>query len=159
MSYYVLVRGPLGSGKSTISKRLAQELGAEYISIDRILDDRGLWDSGRLSEFLRANEFAVEQARGFLDKGTPVIFDGNFYWKSQISDLTRRLRFPHHIFTLEVPLEVCVERDSHRDPPHGREATEQVFAKTTRFIAGTGIDGTRPVEQVVSAIVTRVQNS
>ncbi|MGA7860989.1 MAG: ATP-binding protein [Thermoplasmata archaeon] len=162
MSYYVLIRGPLGSGKSTVSERLAKILRAEYVSIDRILDESNLeeWEGGYISErsFLRANELASRTAKDFLTRGTPVIFDGNFYWKPQIADLIDRLNFPHHIFTLKAPLEVCVERDGHRHPPHGRTATERVYAKSTEFEAGLGIDAAQSVDRVVSAIVARLRS-
>jgi predicted kinase len=147
----------LGVGKSAVSKRLAEKIGARYVSIDRILDERNIWYSGRLSEFLRTNEIAATEARRWLSKGTPVVFDGNFYWKTQITDLTHRLQFPHHIFTLEAPLAVCVERDGRRRPPHGPEAAEQVYAKTHRFRAGIGVDATRSVAQVVSDLVARIR--
>ena len=157
MSYYLLIRGPLGSGKTTVSQRVAQKVGGEHISIDQILDDHGFWNSGRLAEFLQANVVAAEQARVLLVRDIPVIIDGNFYWKSQIADLIRRLPFPHFIFTLDAPLAVCIERDRRRKPPHGREATEQVFAKTTRFHAGVRINANRPLEPVVSDVVQRLR--
>jgi predicted kinase len=162
MSYYVIVRGPLGIGKSTVSERLAQTIGAEYISIDRILDEPGVeeWDdeAGHYSErcFLRANALAVERTKSFLDHGIPVVFDGNFYWRSQISDLIARLNFPHHVYTLKAPLELCVQRDSQRDPPHGREATEQVYTKSTEFGWGVEIDARQPVDSVVREIVSHL---
>jgi len=160
MSYFVVIRGPLGIGKSTVSERLAWILGAEYVSVDRILDEPGVeeWDdeSGHYSErcFLRTSELAAGRAKTFLDQGTPVIFDGNFYWRSQVQDLIARLKFPHHVFTLKAPLELCVQRDSQRDPPHGREATESVYAKSTEFDWGVGIDATRTVESVVREIAS-----
>jgi len=158
MVFYVVIRGPLGVGKSTVSARLAREIDAEHVPIDRILDEHGLeeWEGGYISQksFLRATAIAVDRARGFLEKGTPVIFDGNFYWRSQVQDLIARLKFPHHVFTLKAPLELCVQRDSQRDPPHGREATESVYAKSTEFDWGVGIDATRTVESVVREIAS-----
>lgn len=156
MSFYVVIRGPLGVGKSTISERLAREIGAEYISIDRILDAQGLWEAGHLSEFLRANEFAAERAESFLEQGRSVIFDGNFYWKSQIEDLLGRLDYPHYVFTLKAPLRECIRRDSRRATPHGRKAAEEVYAKSTRFDYGIGVDARAPVETVVLEIVARL---
>jgi predicted kinase len=163
VSYYLIVRGPLGSGKSTVSERLARSLRAQYVSIDRILEESNLeqWESGFISEssFLRANEIAARTARPQLDQGRPVIFDGNFYWRSQIADLVGRLDFPHHIFTLRASLEVCVDRDARRSPPHGRRATEEVYAKSTEFEAGIGIDATPPVDDVVKEILHWLGNS
>jgi tRNA uridine 5-carbamoylmethylation protein Kti12 len=157
MSYYVIVRGPLGSGKTTVSKRVAKILTARYLSIDRILDEQGLWYSGRLSEFLRVNALAARRARVELTRGTPVVLDGNFYWKTQLVDLERRLNFPHRIFTLKVPLSVCVERDSRRNPPHGREAAEQVYARSTRLDVGLRIDARRSVDHVVAQVIDRLR--
>ncbi len=160
MVFYVVIRGPLGIGKSTVSERLAKVIGAEYVSVDRILDEPGVeeWDDevGHYSErcFLRTSELAADRARTFLERGTPVIFDGNFYWRSQIEDLVVRLGSPHHVFTLKAPLDLCVERDSQRDPSHGREATESVYAKSTEFDWGVGIDATQPVESVVREIAS-----
>jgi predicted kinase len=164
MSYFLLVRGPLGSGKTTVSERLSRALGAEYISIDAILEEPGVeeWDDeiGFYSErcFLKTSEIAAERARPFLEDGVPVIFDGNFYWKSQIDELGRRLDFPRYIFTLQVPLAICVERDSGRVPPHGREATEKVYAKSTEFDAGIGVDASRSVDETVSEILRKLRD-
>ncbi|MGP8159402.1 MAG: AAA family ATPase [Thermoplasmata archaeon] len=160
MVFYVLIRGPLGVGKSTVAKRLAGKVEAEYISIDRILDERGLetWYRGYVSQrsFLRANAYAVRRARPFLQNGRPVIFDGNFYYKSQIEDLIGQLDCRHYVFTLKAPLSLCIKRDGRRVPPYGREAARAVYAISTGFECGIGIDATRSVERVVDDIVTRL---
>ena len=156
MSYYVVIRGPLGVGKSAVSRKLAQRIGAVYISIDQILDDQGLWESGRLSEFLRANDFVISRARASLDRGVPVVIDGNFYWKSQIRDLVGRLRGHHYVVTLKAPLKVCIARDGGREPSHGRKAARQVYAKSTRFEYGIGLDATGPIEPVVRQLIAMV---
>jgi predicted kinase len=152
MAYVVVVRGPLGVGKSTVAVRLARELGAGYVSIDRTLDDHGLWVEGLLPEFLAANVIAAGQADAFLESGVPVIFDGNFYSEAQLEDLLARLDFRHFIFTLRVSLRVCIERDSRRRPPHGPEAARAVYAKTTAFEYGVDVDAERPIETVVQEV-------
>jgi predicted kinase len=160
MAFYILIRGPLGIGKSTISERLAQKLGAELISIDPILEAENLeeWEDGYISleSFLRTNEFAEKRARTFLEKGTPVIFDGNFYHRSQIDDLIARLNFSFHVFTLKAPLKVRVERDRRRARPLGREAAQAVYAKSTEFEHGIGINAARTIDSIVSEIVGRI---
>ncbi|MCI4372108.1 MAG: ATP-binding protein [Thermoplasmata archaeon] len=154
MVFYIVIRGPLGVGKSTVSQGLSRKVGAKVISIDQILDDQALWVEGRLSEFLKANAFAVEAARPMLAGGTPVIFEGNFYWKSQIQDLVGRLAYRHRVFTLGAPVEVCVERDRQRNRPHGPEAARAVFVKSTKFDYGTVLDATGSVDSVVRAMVS-----
>ncbi|MGD0249564.1 MAG: AAA family ATPase [Thermoplasmata archaeon] len=157
MVYFVIIRGPLGVGKTTVSERLAKEIGAEYLSIDRILDDHGLWEEGLLSEFLQANAIAVERGERSLARGVPVVFDGNFYWKSQIEDLIGRLPYRHFEFTLRAPLELCIERDGYRGVPHGPEAAREVYAKSTAFDWGVEIDATRPLETIVGEIRSQLR--
>ena len=38
MSYYIIIRGPAGCGKSTISKILKEKLNAFYISFDEVVE-------------------------------------------------------------------------------------------------------------------------
>ncbi len=159
MSYFVIIRGPLGCGKSTIAEKLAKKIKAEYIAIDRILDEHDLTkdkEAGYISQksFKKANEIITPRAKKLLEKGTPIVFDGNFYWKSQIDDLLKRLDFSHYIFTLKAPLEVCIERDRKRSKTHGEAAARVVYAKATEFEYGTVIDATRPVEDSVKKIIS-----
>lgn len=164
MSCYIIIRGPLGSGKTTISRKLAEILSASRISIDDILDEYKLTEDeedGYISQksFLKANEIATQRAIHFLESDTPVIFDGNFYWKSQIEDLIQRLQFPHYVFTLKAPLEICIERDSKREVPHGKDTAEAVYNKTNEFDYGTIIDAMRSTEEMVFEICKTVKTN
>jgi shikimate kinase len=42
MTYGVVIRGPLGVGKSTVAAALAKALGGDHIRIDQILEEHGL---------------------------------------------------------------------------------------------------------------------
>ena len=88
-----------------------------------------------------------------MKNGIRIVFDGNFYWKSQIDDLIKRLDFPHHIFTLKAPLKVCIERDRLRRKTHGEDATRAVYKKSTEFDYGTVIDINRPLDVCVKDIL------
>ena len=159
MSFYLIIRGPLGCGKSTISEIIAQRIKAELISIDKIVDKYKLdkeREQGYISQksFLKANEKIIPPSLKSLKKNIPIIFDGNFYWKSQIEDLIQRLNFPRHVFTLRAPLEVCIERDLQRRSPHGADAVRAVYAKAIEFDYGTIIDATKPTEECVNDILT-----
>ena len=64
--YYVIIRGPLGCGKSTLSEKLSKSIHAKHISIDRVLDTfKKTWEKGYVSQasFRKANRIIV------LDKG------------------------------------------------------------------------------------------
>lgn len=150
MSYYIIVRGPLGVGKTTISTALARSVGAVVVSIDQ-LADKG-WDGGSVRLYVNANRIAAGRARSALAHGTPVVFDGCFYWKTQIADLERRLPFPHEVFTLKAPLSVCIARDAGRKVVFGTEAAEQVYRKVTRFESGVPIDATQDIPITVKEI-------
>jgi len=43
--------------------------------------------------FLKANKIVIPSVKKKLQQGIPVVFDGNFYWKSQIEDLIEKLPF------------------------------------------------------------------
>ena len=90
MSYFIIIRGPLGCGKTTIAKKLATCLAGKYFSVDKILDAHKLGydtEGGNIAQksFLKTNEILAPQAKKFLAAGQPVIFDGNFYWRSHIN--------------------------------------------------------------------------
>ncbi len=151
----------MGCGKSTISKELAKRIKGEHFAIDRVLDDHNLTEDkedGYISQksFKKANKIACIKASELLRAKTPVIFDGNFYWKSQVEDLIDRLNFSHSVFTLKAPLEVCIDRDSQRKKPHGEMATKVVYEKSTEFDYGTLIDITKPLAECVDEIVSHL---
>jgi len=159
MTFYIIIRGPLGCGKSTIADRLSKILDAKYFAIDRILDENDLTtdkEAGYISQksFKKANEIIAPVAQKILNKGQPVIFDGNFYWKSQLEDLISRLDFPHYVFTLKAPLEVCIKRDKNRAKVHGKDAAEAVYNKSTEFVYGTVIDVDRSLTQCIKEILS-----
>jgi len=140
-----------------VADSIARRIDAEHISVDRILEEEGLWKRGRRSEFLRANRFAAARAEVALRDGRPVILDGNFYWRTVIDDLLARLDFDHRVLTLNAPLSVCIERDRHRAEPHGERAARAVYAKSTAFEYGTQVDATGTVDTVVGRVLAQVR--
>ncbi len=168
MTYSVVIRGPLGVGKSTIAITLARTLEAHYISIDRILEDHELeeWDDDRISlrSFLRANAIAADQAQPSLEAGQSVIFDGCFYWREQLDDLAGRSDGGLQVFTLAAPLRVCVERDKTRPLPlagvepqggnqQGEQAVKEVYKLVAEVPCGVTIDASGPAEATAGAIL------
>ena len=85
MAYFVMIRGPAASGKTTIAKILAKQLKAHYISFDKIMAKHKLDVIKKCDipekNFIKGNEIAIKEADKYLRKGKPVIFDGCFYHK------------------------------------------------------------------------------
>jgi shikimate kinase len=146
MSYFIIIRGPLGVGKSTIAKKLASELHGEYVDIDKILDENGLdeisEDEGCIpaENFIKADNLILPELKKKLQNKQPVIFDACFYHKEHVEHLIDNLPFPHYVFTLKAPVEVCIKRDSEREKTHGEGAAQAVHYLVSRFDYGTVID-------------------
>lgn len=163
MSYAVIIRGPLGVGKSTIAVALAKRLNATYVSIDKVLADNGLDSRGNkpcipAENFIKADHLVLGAAKADLKKGKRVIFDGCFYHKEQILDLERSLPGKHAVFTLKAPLALCIKRDSKREKPYGEGAAKAVYALVARFEYGTVIDTVnKSAAQCVEEILSFLQ--
>jgi len=160
MSYFVIIRGPLGCGKSTIAESLAKILDAEYVSIDKVLKENGLDKVSPDAEcipaanFIRANELVLPTIKKHLQHGKNVIFDACFYHKEPIDHLIQNLPYDHYVFTLKAPVEVCIERDRKRGKTHGEDAARAVHSLVSRFDYGTIIDVTKPLDNVVQEILS-----
>ena len=164
-AFYIIVRGPLGCGKSTISQKLAKDIGAEYFAVDRVLDEFDLTkdkEEGYISQksFFKVNEIIAQRADKFLRRGKAVIFDGNFYWESAIEDLISKLDYAHLVFTLKASVDTCISRDEERGKTHGEMATRVVHKKSTSFDYGIVIDTeSKTPEKTLSEIEKVIRSS
>ena len=118
MAFYIVIRGPAGIGKTTISKIIAENINAEYISLDEKLheDDLDKIKGKCIPEerFLKANEKTIPETINLLKQNKNVVLDGNFYSKSHLEDLIARVNSKHFIFTLKSTLEDCLIRNKTR---------------------------------------------
>ena len=158
MKYYIIIRGPLGCGKSTVAKEIARKMKGKYVSIDAIIDKNKLYhdkEQGYISQasFIKANSIAIK----YLKKAEFAVFDGNFYWKSQIENLVNSLNCEHKIFTLKASIKKCIERDSKRIKSYGKDATKLVYKKSTEFDYGEIIDTERQTEkETINEILEKI---
>jgi predicted kinase len=147
MSYYVIIRGPAGVGKTTVAKAVAKRINARYISLDKILHekDRGPVEGGQINEqsFIRVNRVVIPKTKKLLKQGKNVVLDGNFYYKYHLEDLIRKVNQQHFIFTLDAPVSVCISRDANRARKKdriGEKEVRTVHRLTNRFSFGTTIN-------------------
>ena len=152
MSFYVIIRGPLGCGKSTVSKLLSKILNAEYIPFDKVLEDNNLDrtdDAFTPEDFIKANNIVLSNAKKYLSNNKIVIFDGCFYFIEQIKHLEENISEKGYIFTLRTSLETCIERDRNRKRVYGEQAAKEVHALVSKFDYGTNINTDNKTEKDV----------
>ena len=144
MSYLVIIRGPLGVGKTAVAKELAKKLGAFYVSIDEVLSEHGLdretdeKEGGiPIKNFLKGNEMVLPEIKRALKSGRVVVIDGCFYHKEQIQHFLDHLKVKSYLFTLKAPVETCIKRDLGREKAYGEDATRIVHMFVSKFDYGT----------------------
>lgn len=141
---YIIIRGPLGIGKSTISKELAKQLKAKRISLDDLLQKNKLDDLDEkegcipAKNFIKVDNLILDEVKFNLEKGKIIIFDGCFYHKEQIKHLEKKLG-KALVFNLKAPLSVCINRDSNRNKIFGKEAAKAVYKLVSKFDYGINI--------------------
>ena len=165
MSYFIIIRGPLGIGKSSIAEELAKRLDALYVPIDEVLERHGLDKIGDegcipLVNFLKADECILPDVQKAFAEGKIVIFDACFYHREHIEHIIEELNAPHYVFTLKAPVEICIERDHQRQKTHGEAATRAVHSLVSRFEYGTTIDVAKlTFEQTMNKILNYLPKS
>jgi shikimate kinase len=159
MSYYIIIRGPLGCGKSTISKELAKELDAEYIPMDDLLEENGLDKIDKelgyipAKNFIKADEIVLPTVNNLLRLGKVVVIDGCFYHEEQVEHLQKNLDFIGFVFNLKLSLEKCIERDSKRKKKYGKDAAKAVYELVEKYKTGIDIDVDKPVKECVDEVL------
>ncbi|MBU1622087.1 MAG: ATP-binding protein, partial [Nanoarchaeota archaeon] len=156
-----IIRGPLGSGKTTLAKKLSRKLKAEHVSFDSILKKKNLDIVNQkegcipVKNFIIANKFIIPIMNQKLEQGQIIIFDGCFYHKEVLENLIHNLPFPHYIFTLKTSLKVCIERDEKRKKTFGKEAAKSVYKLVSKFDYGISINITeRYSDDIIKDILT-----
>ena len=157
MIYYIIIRGPAASGKSTIAKRLAKELSAHYIDFDSVLANHNLdlieGDGISTENFIKGNNLILDEIKERLRKGQTVIIDACFYRKRHIEHLIKNLDYRYFIFSLKISLKECIRRNEFRKEKMTKKDIRDVFNLVSRLEIGTPIttEG-RTVDEVIKEI-------
>lgn len=158
MNCFIIVRGPAAVGKSTVAKRLAERIDAEFITFDKVMTDNRLdkieGDGISTGNFVKANSIVLPLALEALKSGRSVVFDGCFYRTGQIEDLLKKLPFKHYIFTLYASLEECLKRNAKRLNPLKEKEIKQVYKLVKSLKVGIKIDTTgKGINDVIAEIM------
>ena len=164
MSYYIIIRGPAASGKSTIAKKLAKKLHAHYINFDSVLSDHNLdiieVDGIGTENFIKGNNFIISHIKKRLEKNQIVIIDACFYRKKHIEHLIKNLPYKHFIFSLKISLEECIRRNEARGKKMKKKDIEDVFALVSQLKIGITIttEG-KTVDGITKEIKSHIQHN
>ena len=163
MKQLVVIRGPLGVGKTTVAREVASVLGGTYLSVDEILHANGLdvvEGDIPLENFLRANQILLSMIADAFSQGWPAIVDGNFYHRAQVEDLLSHISDPCEVFTLKATLQTCIARDRSRIIRYVEEATAAVFQLVSAFDYGHVINTEHlTVNETVDTILASLRQS
>jgi broad-specificity NMP kinase len=157
MNKLIIIRGPLGIGKTTIANKLASELHVECISIDEVLKDNGLEkDEDYVAEdFIKVNEIIIPRLKLLLKKQC-VIVEGNFYFREVLKHLINNTPGNPIVFTLKAALQTCLDRDKERKNSHGPLATEAIYNIVNKFDYGITVDCEQNIENIIEKIKGRL---
>ncbi|MBU2577964.1 hypothetical protein KKA69_03990 [Patescibacteria group bacterium] len=160
MRYFIIIRGPAGVGKSTISQNLSERLKAYRVSFDKVMSDNGIdkVEGGciQLNNFIKADDIVLPEV---LDKIATqiVIFDGCFYYRDQIEDLLKRIPAKSYVFNLKAGIDECIARDTKRTGFEGlgNQRVKGVYQLVSRFDYGVNVETSgRTVNEIVSEILS-----
>lgn len=142
MSKIILCRGIQGSGKSTYSKKWAEEEPEKRLRYNND-DVRNMlgkyWVPSRESVVRRAKIAIITEA---MENGFDIIIDNmNLnpnevkYYQGIIREFKERRgkEYTLEFKDFKTPLEVCIERDSKRPNPIGREVITMTYNKYKNF--------------------------
>ena len=157
--FFVIIRGPVGIGKSTIAKIVAKKINAYYISFDDILSKHKLdkieGDGISAKNFIRGNEIALDIIKQINPK--IIVFDGCFYREEQMAHLLKNLKKKHFIFNLKADVKECVKRNHERGSPMPDNAIKDVYKLVSKKDYGVSIDTSgKTINQIVEEILNHI---
>jgi len=161
MSFYILIRGPAGSGKTTIAKELSKIYNAHHICIDTIKHKLGLKHSE--VEKIEANKKIIKEAKDYLKQGRIVIIDEVLYYPKQLSQL-ENISYPSYLFSLNTSLSCCLKRNEKRREEEGRTLSDNnvklVHNLVSKLKKGIEINTeNKTIKQTIQEIITYLPKS
>ena len=157
MEICIIIRGPAGVGKTTIAKKLARNLNADYFSFDAIMEENKLdtviGDGIPSENFVKANEIIIPM----IMQKRRVVLDGCFYRKKQINHLSNKLKTKFYIFTLDANIAECLKRNQTRKNPMTGDNIKQVHNLVSEIKIGITINTSeKSIQQIVTEILSHL---
>jgi uncharacterized protein len=170
----ILVGGPPGTGKSTLSSALAEALGCGLLSSDRVRKDMaGLPATthvpARLGEGIYTPEWSertyrelLRRAEALLEMGESVVLDatwGDARTRALAAEVAERTSSELMQLRCDVPAEVAEARIGSRDSVSDADAdvASRLRAAFEEWPAAARIDTGPPVDLVVAQVRHRIQ--
>ena len=175
----IVVRGLMGSGKSTVARALAERIGAECLSTDEVR--REMFGSSDTPAEFGAGNYTPEKRQHVYDElwsraterlaaGLAVVLDGTFLAAEDQRrgvDVATARKLPALVVNCTCPADVAKQRITRRVAAGGdaSEARPELFdaqqardEPTPTELPAISIDTTQPLEVTVEQIVAEIGN-
>lgn len=175
----IIVNGPPASGKSTLGKEIAAELGIPLLSKDAIKEE--MYDSlGKIERKIsrRLGETSMRLmytvARKILDAGLGVVIEANFYHGISEKDLSKLIAVSDAVMVhCTAPEEILKQRyidraqsgerhpvhdDAHRADELGKDLDHGIYDPLNLGIPLIRVDSSDGFDPSVAEIVSRLQD-
>ncbi|HEV2073808.1 MAG TPA: ATP-binding protein [Thermomicrobiales bacterium] len=175
----IIVNGPPASGKSTLGKEIAAELGIPLLSKDAIKEE--MYDSlGKIERKIsrRLGETSMRLmytvARKILDAGLGVVIEANFYHGISEKDLSKLIAVSDAVMVhCTAPEEILKQRyieraqSGERHPVHddanrvdelGKDLDDGIYDPLNLGIPLIQVDSSDGFDPSVAEIVSRLQD-
>ncbi|KAF0095188.1 MAG: cell division protein ZipA [Puniceicoccaceae bacterium 5H] len=135
--------GKMGAGKSTLARKLSQELNAILLSEDAWLSALYPGEIRAFEDYLqyssRLKPLLKTHVRAILRSGTSVVMDFPANTRKQrawFKEICLNEEIPHRMIYLNIADETCLQQIAKRretHPERTRFDTEDVFRQVTKF--------------------------
>lgn len=164
-NYVVILRGPSGVGKSTISSIIQQKLGASWavIDVDKFKHYMPLKEdkSNRAERTEIAHNVGNYFAKSMYDKGYSVILEEMYRERhnDQLVQLLETNGMRYIKLFLSAPLDALIQRSKEREKSVPEEETRRFYDETQPlpddFVIDTSVYSS---EQAADMIITKIRN-
>jgi predicted kinase len=146
----IFFSGKMGAGKSTLSRKISQELNAIILSEDDWLSTLYPEEITNFHDYLkysnRLKPLLKPHLRSILNSGVSVVMDFPANTRNQrawFKDIFLTEGIPHRLIYLEVDDKTCIEQIAKRretNPERSLFDTEEVFRHVTSFFQPPSAD-------------------